>query len=57
MRFLRGTRGTSTAEWLTAAFLVIAVVGSVIYAIANSAAVQGGKTDTWIQGIPDPASP
>ena len=54
MNFLRDTLATSTAEWLVAAFLVVAVVGSVVYAISRSAAAQGNKTNTWINGIPDP---
>lgn len=54
MRFLMETLATSVAEWLVAAFLVVAVVGSVVYAIARSTAAQGGKTNNWINGIPDP---
>lgn len=54
MKFLRDSLATSTAEWLIAAFLVVAVVGSVVYAISRSAAAQGNKTDSWIRGIPDP---
>ncbi|MGC8946376.1 MAG: hypothetical protein ACP5N6_09495 [Anaerolineae bacterium] len=54
MKFLRDTLATSTAEWLIAAFLVVAVVGSVIYLVSRSAATQGNKTNAWINGIPDP---
>lgn len=54
MKFLREVLATSTAEWLIAAFLVAAVVGSVIFAISRSAAAQGNKTNNWINGIPDP---
>lgn len=54
MTFLKQKKGASAVEWLVTAFLVVAVVGSVIYLIANTTATQGGKTNTWIQGIPDP---
>lgn len=54
MRFLKGQSGQSIVEWLVGAVLVIAVVGSVIFALANTTATEGGKTDTWVNAIPDP---
>jgi len=54
MQFLRDTKGQSLVEWLVAAVLVVAVVGTVIYTIANTTATEGGKTNTWIDNIPDP---
>ncbi len=54
MRFLQGQAGTTVVEWLVAAVLVIAVVGTVILLIANTTATAGGKTNTWVDGIPDP---
>jgi hypothetical protein len=54
MRFLLDNRGTGTAEWVVVGALVIAVIGTVIFAIANSAAVEGNNTNAWIQAIPDP---
>jgi hypothetical protein len=54
MRFLKGQSGTSVVEWLVAAILVIAVVGTVVLLVANTTATEGGKTNTWINAIPDP---
>lgn len=54
MRFLLGKSGQSIVEWLVGAVLVVAVVGTIVYAVANTTAAEGGKTDTWIDGIPDP---
>jgi len=54
MKFLIGKKGTSTAEWLAAAVIVIAVIGTVIMSVSNTTAVEGGKTDAWIDNIPDP---
>lgn len=55
MKFLRQKEGTTVVEWLVAAFLVVAVVGSIVYGIARTTAGQGGKTDRWIGSIPDPS--
>jgi hypothetical protein len=54
MRFLLGKKGTSTVEWLAALVLVVAVVGTLIMSVASTTATEGGKTDTWIDNIPDP---
>ena len=54
MDFLRDQRGTDVVEWLVAAVLVIFVVGTVILTISNTTATEGGKTNTWIDGLPDP---
>lgn len=57
MEFLKDQAGTSTAEWLVAAALIIAVVGSIIYAVGDTAAAKGSDTDSWIDDIPAPTSP
>ena len=36
MKFLRDIKGQGLIEWLTAAIIIIAVVGGVLLAIANS---------------------
>jgi len=54
MRFLRDERGTSTAEWVVVAAVVIAVVGTVILSIAQTTNAEGDGADTWIQNIPNP---
>lgn len=54
MKFLVGKKGTSTVEWLAALVLVVAVVGTLIMTVSNTTATEGGKTDTWIDNIPDP---
>ncbi len=54
MRFLRETDGQSLVEWLVGAVLIVAVVGTVIMAVANTTSTEGGKTNTWIDNIPDP---
>lgn len=57
MRFLTGTRAGDTVEWIVGLILVVSVVGSMIYTIANSSKVQGGLTNGWIAGIPAPTTP
>lgn len=57
MGILRDKRGQSIVEWLVGAFLVIAVVGSIVYAVSHTTSSQGQKTDDWIGGIPDPTTP
>lgn len=58
MEFLLDEKdATSTAEWLVAAFLIIAVVGSVIYAIGDATATQGTATEGWVEGVPAPSTP
>jgi hypothetical protein len=54
MRFLRGRSGQSIVEWLVGAVLVVAVVGTIVYLLANTTATEGGKTNTWVDAIPDP---
>jgi hypothetical protein len=54
MRFLRSTLATGTVEWVVTAVAVIAVVATLILSLANTAATEGGKTRTWVDGIPDP---
>jgi len=54
MRFLRDERGTSTAEWVVVAAVVIAVIGTVILSIAQTTNAEGDGADTWIQNIPNP---
>ena len=54
MRFLKGTSGQAVVEWIVGLILVVAVVGTVIMLVANTSATEGGKTNTWIGGIPDP---
>lgn len=57
MRFLRGNRGTGSVEWVVVAVAVIVVVVTLIWNLANTTATEGGKTRTWIDGIPDPGVP
>ncbi len=57
MRFLRGRRSADTVEWIVGLILVVSVVGSMIYTIANSSKVQGSLTNSWIDGIPAPTTP
>jgi hypothetical protein len=57
MRFLRGTRSGDTVEWIVGLILVVSVVGSMIYTIANSSKTQGSLTNGWIVGIPAPTTP
>jgi hypothetical protein len=57
MRFLRGKQAGDTVEWIVGLILVVSVVGSMIYTIANSSKVQGGLTNGWIGGIPAPTTP
>ena len=54
MKILFGKKGQAIVEWLAGAFLVIAVVGSIVWLLANSTADQGTKTDDWVNSIPDP---
>ena len=54
MRFWRDQRGTNVVEWLVAAVAVVFVVGTVILTVANTTATEGGKTNTWIDALPDP---
>jgi uncharacterized iron-regulated membrane protein len=57
MKILFGRKGQAIVEWLAGAFLVIAVVGSIVWLLANSTADQGSKTNDWVNSVPDPASP
>jgi hypothetical protein len=57
MRFLRGTHSGDTVEWIVGLILVVSVVGSMIYTIANSSRMQGSLTNGWISGIPAPTTP
>jgi uncharacterized iron-regulated membrane protein len=57
MEILFGKKGQAIVEWLAGAFLVIAVVGSIVWLLANSTADQGNKTNDWVNSVPDPASP
>ncbi|MBO9369927.1 MAG: hypothetical protein J7575_02380 [Chloroflexi bacterium] len=54
MKFLRGVRATGTVEWVVTAVAVVAVVATLILSLANTSATEGGKTRTWVDGIPDP---
>jgi hypothetical protein len=56
-RFLQDTRADSSVEWIVVVILVVAVVGSMIYNIANTTNTQGSGTNTWIGNIPAPTSP
>ncbi len=57
MKFLREKQANNTVEWIVALILVVSVVGSMIYSIANSSNAQGGQTNGWINGIPAPTTP
>ena len=57
MKFLRGVRATGTVEWVVTAVAVVVVVVALIWSLANTTATEGGKTRTWIDGIPDPGVP
>ena len=57
MRFLQGTHGGDTVEWIVGLILVVSVVGSMIYTIASSSQTQGGLTNGWMAGIPAPTTP
>lgn len=57
MKFLRGKRADASVEWIVTAILVVAVVGSMIYSIANTSSTQGSGTNTWIGNIPAPTTP
>jgi predicted PurR-regulated permease PerM len=57
MKFLRSKRANNSVEWIVTAVLVVAVVGSMIYSVANTAQTQGSATDTWIGNIPAPTTP
>jgi hypothetical protein len=57
MKFLRSQRANNSVEWIVTAVLVVAVVGSMIYSVANTAQTQGSGTDTWIGNIPAPTTP
>lgn len=57
MNFLRRKRANDTVEWVVTVVLVVAVVGSMIYSVANTTSVQGSGTDTWIGNIPAPTTP
>ncbi len=54
MRFLKGQSGQAVVEWIVGLILVVAVVGTIIMLVAQTTATQGSKTNTWIDGIPDP---
>ena len=56
MKFLKDRKG-NTVEWVTVVFLVVAVVGSMIYLIADTTSDQGGLTNDWIAAIPAPTAP
>jgi hypothetical protein len=56
MSFLRDDKGIDLAEFLVAALLVIAVIGSMIYTIANTTRTEGQAVNTWIDSINVPAS-
>ena len=57
MKFLRNRKADASVEWLVVAVLVVAVVGSMIYSVANTTQTQGSGTDSWIGGIPAPSTP
>jgi heme/copper-type cytochrome/quinol oxidase subunit 4 len=57
MKFLRRKRANDTVEWVVTVVLVVAVVGSMIYSIANTANTQGSGTEAWIGNIPAPTTP
>jgi hypothetical protein len=57
MHFLKAKRSGDTVEWIVGLILVVSVVGSMIYAIANASKVQGGLTHGWIAGLPAPTTP
>lgn len=54
MKFLKDKSGQSSVEWLVAAALVVAVVGTIIYMVSSTTATEGTKTNAWINAIPDP---
>jgi hypothetical protein len=57
MNFLRNKHADASVEWIVTAILVVAVVGSMIYSIANTANTQGSGTNSWINSIPAPTTP
>ena len=57
MTFLRSKKANSSVEWIVVAILVVSVVGSMIYLIAQTTNTQGALTNGWIGGIPAPTTP
>jgi hypothetical protein len=53
----RSKKGGATVEWVVGIILVVSVVGSMIFKIADSSSDQGALTQSWIDGVPAPTTP
>jgi len=49
--------GDSAVEWIVVAAVVLAVVGTIVWTITQSAKTQGGNVSSWITGINVPTTP
>ncbi len=58
MTFLRGNRGTTSAEWIAAgALIVLVLIGGAIYTVADGSRTEGTALSGWISGLSVPSVP